>query len=337
VCLGCTTYRVQQSSLVPAAVPPPPARFDSRGDLFLGNGTVAHIGAPELFPSEDAGLYVPRTQLDGQMAVRLHRRGALRLLYREGFQQGAIATFPTLIDAPERNVRTGGLGYVVRLGGFGEAWSVDIGFELLMANIPSNVLITSDAGVHRRSGLQIDMVPVFSNWLLASHRISDHARFFYQLALQTHPTNQRDFTSTSPRGEVYVGELNVVVGLGFEVDVNHWLSVVPQVHWPATAKPIRYGPIIALGFRARFGDPPGSQPDQPPTVPWMPPQQPVPAGPPSWGPPPPAPGPAPAPPAHGPQPSPEHVPEMGRFEPTAHLGAGGIVQTVLDAVPHHLP
>jgi hypothetical protein len=40
--------------------------------------------------------------------------------------------------------------------------------------------------------------------------------------------------------------------------VNHWLSVVPQVHWPATAQPIRYGPIIAVGFRARFGDPPGS-------------------------------------------------------------------------------
>jgi hypothetical protein len=98
---------------------------------------------------------------------RLHRRGALRLLYREGFQQGAIATFPTLIDAPDRNVRAGGLGYVVRLGGFGEAWSLDIGFELLMANIPSNVLITSDAGVHHRSGMQLDMVPVFSNWLLS--------------------------------------------------------------------------------------------------------------------------------------------------------------------------
>jgi hypothetical protein len=252
---ACTTYRVQQSSLVPMAVPPSPARFDSRGDALLGGSTVAHVGQPDLFPSDEAGLYVPRIQGEGQVAVRAHRRGSVRLLYREGFHRGALPSHPTLMPNPGRNTRAAGAGYAFRLGGFGERWSVDLAAELMVAGIPSYVHVTTDDDPVR-TVLQYDLVPVFSGSIVASHEISSQVRVFCQFALQTHPTNRRDFTSTRPRGEVYMGAPNLILGIGFEMDANDWLSLLPQLHWPATAAPVRYGPIITLALRARFGDPP---------------------------------------------------------------------------------
>lgn len=252
---GCA-YDVQQSSLVPAAVPPPPTTHEGSADLYVGHSTVAFLSRPELAPNEEAGLWIPRHQVDGQMGVRLHRRGRLRLYYRESIWRGAMKAAPTTMPNPRRNAHVAGTGYAFRAGGFGEPWSVNFGFDLAVAVIPSWVHVEPTSWCTRdcvaRTEIQTDIVPIFGASISSRYRVTSALALRMGLALQTHPTNQQSFSSNSTSAAVYVGAPNLLIDAGMEVGFTDWLRGVVNVTVPATAAPVRYGPIIGLGLRAVF-------------------------------------------------------------------------------------
>lgn len=259
VALGGCAYDVQQSSLVPAAVPPPPTTHEGRADVYAGHGTVVFLSRPELAPNSEAGLWIPRHQVDGQAGFRLHRRGRFRLHYRESIWRGAMKAAPTTLPNPRRDAHVMGTGYAFRAGGFGEPWMIDFGFDLAVAVIPS--WIHAEPTTHctvdcvPRTEVQIDAVPVFGTWVSWRQQVSPVVALRLGMTLQTHPTNQQSFGSDSPSAKVYVGAPNLLLDAGAELRLTDWLRAIVTVTLPTTAAPVRYGPILGFGLRAVLEEP----------------------------------------------------------------------------------
>ena len=256
---GCVTYKVQQSSLVPAATLPPPPTASGRGiaDLYVADSTVSFLLTPELAPNENAGLWIPRTQVDGALTLRPGRGLGLRLLWLDGLPQGAMAASPTTLSNPGGN--TWGVGFGFDVSSDQRApWAVGASLDLLALTVPSHVIAVCVencplASIQATGHSQTDTVPLYSVAMRLTWRAGASARLFVTGAIKNHPTNMATFESAFPDGEVSSGRVNVLTGVGAEIQLGEWLSVVPQLQIPLTERPVRYGPIFAVGARATLG------------------------------------------------------------------------------------
>ncbi|HEY3353475.1 MAG TPA: hypothetical protein VGQ83_09520 [Polyangia bacterium] len=256
---GCPAYHVQQSSLVPAlSLPPPPS---SRGvaDFYVADSTVTFLMPPELAPNENAGLFIPRTQLEGAFAGRPSEWVSLRLLWLDALPQGALAAAPTRLPSPDMHAWGIGGGIVVGTPERHGPLSYHVAVDVLPVSVPSRVRVACvqncEGAPPPRETLQRDTVPLMSLMTTLGWAVSPTVRLTASAAVKNHPTNIESFRSLTPRGEVYSGPLNVIVGLGGEFRLGSWCSLVPQLQIPVTAEPVRYGMIFGLGVRATLERP----------------------------------------------------------------------------------
>lgn len=260
---ACITYDVRQSSLVPVAAPPPPPppQLTRSGvDAYVGDRTVTFLGRPELAPNERAGLWIPRTQLNGALSYAWPRV-AFRTVWLVGLAEGATAAAPTTLPNPGDAVIGFGPGVVVHATSPESRLTLSFGVDTLVLSVPSYVIATctsycdedglADGAVVERH--QRDAVSLYALSVTAGWRIDDTTTLGGVVSMQNHPTNVERFTSDAADAEVQDGPLNVIVGANVEVRIVPWLSAIAELSWPVTAEPVRYGPIVGVGLRAGTG------------------------------------------------------------------------------------
>ena len=254
---GCSVYSVKQSSLVPVAVLPPPPGERTTGDFYLGDDTLTFLQQPELAPNEDAGLWIPRTQFDGAVSVRPIPRLGLRFLWLAAPAGGAQKAAPTTLADPGGSTGGPGLGVSTRIGPLVGPWSFDIAGDFLVVSVPSRLwaacVENCPPGETIHTWKEHDMVAIYSLATFMTWRVSQAGRLMFSAALRNHPTNVANFETVLPASSVHAGPLNLLLGLGGEIQLGSGFSLVPQVHVPVLARPVRYGPIIAVGLRYSFG------------------------------------------------------------------------------------
>jgi len=275
---GCASsvYRVQTASFVPIPALPPPPSTRGDADLYLGDNTVAFMSRPNLAPNENAGLYLPRTQLDA--AVSFHPGGSStggRLVYRHAFSGGAFEAAPTTLPNPNTDAFAPGLGLSLHadLGADGQ-FGLDVIADLMLASIPSFVRVTCVEGACTPGEIvdehtQRDEVFLASGAVFMTYTWNQRSRIFVALAFQNHPTNIGDFETIdrTPEVEPDEGPVNFLVGAGADIVLTDWLSLVPQIQTSVTARPVRYGPIFGIGLRGTFGATPAQEPAAPANAP----------------------------------------------------------------------
>ncbi len=264
---GCVSYDVRQSSLVPIpTLPATPSRTGSV-DVLVSSHTLTSMTAPARASStSDAALWVPREQLEGAVSVRVARHNAsIRLDWMHGLPDGARAIAPNDLPRPSSPVWGVGPGMSWHAGD-DIGWQVDLSADALLLTVPSWVETTARDPSFCFGGCgpitsppvrseQRDVVFLFSVSTVVGYRIDSRLRAFATVALRNHPSNDGAFESNYPDAEIYMGPMNLLAGLGVEVGVTSWLSLVPQVEIPVTESPVRYAPVVSLGVRATVPDP----------------------------------------------------------------------------------
>ena len=255
--VGCATFDVQQSSLVPAATPPPPASFDRVADVYAADTTVVFLDEPERSPNETAGLWIPRHQIDGAIGVRFGRYMGMQLTYRQGLSAGAMRAAPTTLQNPGRDVRAAGIGMSFRVPLGDEPLELHVSWHNALVQVPSHVEATcvSFCGAPGSTTVrdEVDGVLMLSAGASLQWSFDEAGRGWLGLVGQTHPTNQERFASGDTDAEVEMGPLNLLASIGVEIELVEGFSVIPQLQVPITARPVRYGPILGLGLRGSFG------------------------------------------------------------------------------------
>ena len=251
---GCTTYHVQQSSLVPAATLPAAPSPGGLVDLYLEDSTVTFLATPEQAPNSEAGLYIPRHQFQAAATFHFNEYFAFRMLGRQGLSAGAMKAAPTTLIKPGEDVRGLGQGWLASIPLSGERHRLHITADMLFMSVPSYVIAECVSGcdgvVQTRRGPQTDGVLQSSIAFAYAYRATSNVELIVTTALQTHPTNIRDFSNYAPVAEVESGPAYVIAGLGAEIHLKPYLSLLPQLSWPISRDPVVYGPVFGLGLRA---------------------------------------------------------------------------------------
>jgi len=305
-CLGCSTYSVRRSALVPNIAPPARSGQPAGGrvELALSTPRAMSFGEPREGEGANAGLYLPRTEVVGEL--RVPARGLspdldIGILYDQGFLTGATAISP---DQPKpRNGSAIGFGPSIYF-----APEVSPGFRLgfglsgLLYSVPFIEYRTcvSNCGASLWEDIEDGRktVSVFSASLAPSFR-TGALTVFGSLTARDHPTNTKGEVTNDPifdsDDEIRSGPTNFITGVGVEYDFGR-IKGLAQVFLPIVRDPVEYRPTLGVGIAMPLGQPPVYA------------QRPAPApGP--YGPPPgpyaPAPGPyAPAPGPYAPAPGP---------------------------------
>ena len=213
--------------------------------------------------NSDSALWVPREQVEGAISIRIGRgRFATRLDWMHGFSEGSRAIAPNDLPRPDSSVWGLGTGFTFHAGDAQKpgGWEVDLSADVLRLSIPSWVETVEHPertcfGCVETTGppvrsQQRDSVMLYSTSIVVGYRVDWRLRVFATVALRNHPSNHGAFTSSVPDAEVYTGPFNLLAGLGVEVGVTEWLSLIPQVAIPVTEAPVRYAPVVTLGVRA---------------------------------------------------------------------------------------
>jgi hypothetical protein len=250
-CIGCTSYQVSQSSLVPAPVLPSQPNPKAFVDGYVGDATVTFLSQPRRAPSDDSGLWVTRHLIQGAVTIHASPMLGFRLIGMTGLHAGAIQAAPTSLRNPGREVGGFGHGVVATLP-FGEHAFV-LTADVAALSIPSFIIARCTAGCEGEpsvtSGDQRDTVLHGSSTLGYAYRVDEVLRVQLTVGMQNHPTNQEQFSSWNVNAEVHGGPLYVTAGLGLEWEPLPWLGIAPVVQWPLRRSPIEYGPIVGLGVR----------------------------------------------------------------------------------------
>lgn len=251
---GCTSYRVQQSALVPAAtLPALPASQPAVADVYIEDSTVTFVSEPERAPSSDAGLWVTRHLLQVAASAHITDYLAIRMLAPVGLAQGAMRTAPTLLARPDKPVTGGGGGVTLSLPFGGGSQQLHFSTELSILSIPTRSTATCVTGcegkppvVKRQQRKYVTPLVLGLDYIL---ELRQGARLAIRAGLRGHPVNHEVIDNSDGGAEVEMGPAYAIIGTSLEVQLADWLSITPTVQWPVNRSPIRYGPIISVGVR----------------------------------------------------------------------------------------
>lgn len=251
-CTACTTYHVQQSSLIPPPVAPAPGTEKGIADAYVGDATVTFVSQPHRAPSSDSGLWVSRHLLQGALTVHASPLIAFRITGLSGLSQGALETAPTLLPNPGDAVYGYGAGVLVTLPWDPHRLLLSLHAESLA--VPSFIRATCESSCDDGDQTVVskhDRDVVLRSAVTAGYGYRFNSLLGLQLTLtfQNHPTNRESFESDARDAEIHTGPIYVTVAAGVEWTPVEWLGVAPLLQWPLTRSPIEYGPIIGLGVR----------------------------------------------------------------------------------------
>ncbi len=255
--VGCMPppHVVQQSTLAPVPTVVLPPSFEGFAEASLGDSTLLYLRPPELAPNAGAALYLPRTQVEGSLSIRVARRVRVRVPYLVAPSSGAVAAAPTTLDSPGATAWGVGSGVAVRAGGFGEPWNVDFVADTSLLSIPTYM---QDEGVPGSGRVRYSALPQLAITVSPGYVIAPGTRLFVVATLRNHVTNAAAFTTSlsDPSPRVSAGPFYLPVGVGVEFRPVCGLSITPVFQWPLGSSPVEYGPVLSLTVR-------GSLPSEP--------------------------------------------------------------------------
>ncbi len=261
-CTTLQTVKVHRAALVQPPAPPMWSGKTRPSGLSAGNSTVVWNDAPERAGESKSGLYVSSIQFDGNLHFSLGPTGniSLWLPFSYGLPDYAFAAAPCLTDKPADGMLAGGVG-VAFSKSISSRWYIGTSIETQLALIPSQIATYSEQGQLLSQELDSEVVPVL-RWSGALGVDFGWVRLFGSLGLRNHPTNTEVTTELAFRdheGEVEVGPLYGLAGLGAEFDLGDHVSVQAQLFqpFPLWRDDLIYGPIVGVNFDLHAARQPG--------------------------------------------------------------------------------
>lgn len=254
---GCQTYRVNQTSLVPAAILTPPVAFkpgfDASATVGYGMGTGVRTRA-----GEDSSLWVSR----GTLTTALEYSGRVvggRLQVFHGLNAGASRATENNLGKPSGHVWGIGPSMLFRAleGHPHQRFTFDAGLLFVVApSIVQAVCIDCGPGEQNDEGSYVDRSVALMVSTGLSHRIllDEKKRLIWGINLQTSVTNRYENDRNIPgRSKVNMGAPHPTFAFGLEWSAADWATLQPALAWIAPPAPAIYLPTIMLSVR--FGVP----------------------------------------------------------------------------------
>lgn len=256
---GCTHYEIRQSSLVPAATLPPAPSSRGHADVYIEDTTVTYLSYPERAPSSDAGLWIPRHQFQGALSLHVSDHLSLRLLGLDGLSAGAIKAAPSTLRNPGSDMWAWGYGSTVSLKPFGDRHELHVSFGMFWVGVPCYREVTCDdedcgSEPYLEKAVEYEKAAVTYGSLVYAYGFSQRLDLLVTAAFRNHLTNQESFSSSHPGADIDVGPAYLTVGIGTEIRLYDFFSLVPYVQWPLNRDPVIYGPIVGFGLRGTLPD-----------------------------------------------------------------------------------
>jgi len=254
---GCARYSVRRAALTPN--PAPVTRdgqpLENAFEIGVGTSSLARVSAPKPGDDPNAGLVVPRVDLNGGIRARIGQNWDIGLLYDNGMNSGAEMTAPDM-PRPDGDVFGGGLSvhYSAGQGDF------RLGFELdaLLYSIPWTETWTCTANCTDpmsfvRSGRSSTGIVALG--VIPSYRIGPWT-LFGSATIRNHPTIAKGSTSAIDvdiGDPVDVGPMNLVVAAGAEIALGGGAKLALLGYLPVSEDPVQYSPTLAASLVIGLG------------------------------------------------------------------------------------
>jgi hypothetical protein len=270
---GCTTYSVRRAALVPHMQPIQRSARpmgDTALEVGLGTPVVASITEPSEAEGANAGIVLPRWEVNGALRARVIGGLDIGFLYDHGLNQGARKVNDDM-PFPE-NGDVHGYGFSLYYAAEVDPdFHIGVGADLLLYSIPYVEYQTCvDCAVpYTIADEDRDSIPVVSVGLAGNRRIGPRVSLFGGLNIRNHPTIEKgDIESVDLFDEeVEEGPANFVAMGGVEVDLRGGFRGMVFVHQPLFGDPVNYGPTLGvavaiplIGRRAPSAQPAGAPP-----------------------------------------------------------------------------
>src|SRR5688500_18683807 len=136
---GCSTYTVRKAALAPHIAPPlrnGQGMADARGEAQVGASTLMSAGAPEEGENANAGLYIPRVEMNAALRTRLRNNVDIGFLWDHGFRQGAYATSEDMPEPKNGAVYGGGPSLFYSMPTGAPELRIGLGLDFMIYSIP---------------------------------------------------------------------------------------------------------------------------------------------------------------------------------------------------------
>lgn len=251
---ACSTYSVRRAALVPHMTPntrsgQPVQRTVEGG---LGLSTLAQAGAPSEAAKANAGLFIPRTQVNATIRRRVNDRLDVGFTWERGLSKGATKLASDQPDLNNGDVSGGGVSVYYSAPMRNPNFSIGLSTDLMAYSIPyvefrtcvENCLEGTDI-THGRS-----TQPVASLGITPSYK-KDQWTFFGGLTAKNHPTIEKGSVDNGvlfSDDEVSAGNFNVVANAGAELDLGGGFRGMVHVYQTLSADPVDYKPTLGIGL-----------------------------------------------------------------------------------------
>jgi hypothetical protein len=252
VCSACGVYSIQQTSLVPPAVPSPiPAAARGPDLALMGTYVTQHMGSSGL---KDASLWVTRGVASGTFEYSF-RPASVRFTLFSAPGRGAVRAQPDGFAKPDGNVWGGGPGAVIRLIRDSDKNNLTLTGDLWLAVAPSRLesrcIEECDGATGGGRHTDWSSAFMFTTGLQYRLRFIDQLAFTASFALQTLVRNDelRERSELGGRSKVRMGAPHPLLDAGIELTPSPWVSVHPTIGWIGPPGSLRYGASAMLVVR----------------------------------------------------------------------------------------
>lgn len=251
-CAACGTYSIQQTSLVPPAIPSPIPASKTGPDFALLGAYVSRAHDPGGL--KDASLWVTKGIASGTFEYSF-RPASVRFTLFNSPGRGAVPGQTTGYFAkPDGSVWGGGPGAVIRLVR-NERSDLTLTGDIWLAVAPSRIdsRCVQDCDWASGGGVRTDWSAAF----MLNNGLQYRLHFIEQLALtsgfglQTLVRNDRvrENSELGGRSKVRIGAPHPLLDLGLELTPTPAFSLNPVVGWIGPPGALRYGASAMLILR----------------------------------------------------------------------------------------
>lgn len=267
---ACATHTVRQSTLFAVPSAGPPQTSHGRADVFVGGSGSTFVDTHSRPASETSGSWLTQGQLDGQVAVRVHRVVAVRAAGFVAIPEGAVAPDPTTLERPSKVAF--GAGPIVSVGHAAEddPFFARVEAGLIFGFFPSVLLVTreeswwSSCPCPTRREEHLGLMPIVHGGLSAGYWVTDFLALSGGIVLRNQPRSAfRGEFSVGPRsGEARIdfGDLAGIPWVAAELEIERMVGIVAQVQLPILGDQL-FGPTLSIGVRGVIGTGPRTVPE----------------------------------------------------------------------------
>ncbi len=254
---ACSTYSVRRSALVPHMVPTTrngqAMQRTMEGNLALP--TLAQAGAPSEAATANAGLFIPRTQVNAALRTRVTKQTDVGFTWDHGLSKGAQKISPDQPNMKDQNVYGGGIALNHSAPTSNPHLSIGLTSELQLYSIPFVEYRTCIDACPLTGFTEVvydrSLVPVASLGITPSYKQGAWV-FFGGLTVRNHPTIEKGEIEKEKLieddDEVSAGHFNAVVNAGAEYEFADGFRAMVHLYQPVTADPVRYKPTLGIGL-----------------------------------------------------------------------------------------